>query len=106
VHLYFDPKSVGQNHPIVYADSEGLEAGEVEPTAIKERATETSGPGARIRPNKLQRKIRKAHYGSERLINWATSAEKRSRRFTVTNVYPRILYTFSDVVVFVIKNGR
>lgn len=54
----------------------------------------------------FQRKIRKKHHSSQREITWANTEEKRSRQFAVMNLYPRLLYTFSDVVVFVLKNAR
>lgn len=43
---------------------------------------------------------------SEREITWADNALRRSREFAVTNFYPRLLYTFSDVVVFVLREAR
>ena len=54
----------------------------------------------------FQRRLRKKHHSSQREITWANTEEKRSRQFAVTNLYPRLLYTFSDVVVFVLKNAR
>lgn len=30
----------------------------------------------------------------------------RKREFAVSQLYPRVLYTFSDVVVFVLRNPR
>lgn len=43
---------------------------------------------------------------SEREIKWATTSETQSRQFWVTQLYPRLLYTFSDVIVFVLRNPR
>ncbi|UPX14192.1 uncharacterized protein EKO05_0004682 [Ascochyta rabiei] len=43
---------------------------------------------------------------SERELGWADTNSLRSREFAVTNLYPRLLYTFSDVIVFVLKNPR
>ena len=105
VHLYSDPRTCTTAHPILYADCEGLEGGEIEPTAILRKAS-VNEAFARIRRPKQPKKPRKAHYGSERQITWATTAELKSRMFAVTNLYPRFLYTFSDVVVFVLHNGR
>lgn len=36
----------------------------------------------------------------------AATDEKCSREFNVRNLYLRLLYTFSDIIVFVTKNGR
>jgi hypothetical protein len=41
-----------------------------------------------------------------RPINWMDAPEKDKREFTATHFYPRILYTFSDVIVFVLRNAR
>jgi hypothetical protein len=54
----------------------------------------------------IPRNSRRAHRGSERPITWATDSELSSRQYIVTNLYPRILYTFSDVVVFVLHYGN
>lgn len=37
---------------------------------------------------------------------WADTPQTQKREFAVGNLYPRILYTFSDVVVFVLRNPR
>ena len=54
----------------------------------------------------MKKQIKKIHYTSEREITWADTNIKQSREYAVTNLYPRLLYTFSDVVVFVLKNPR
>lgn len=108
VHLYVDPCTHSTDYPILYADCEGLEGGEQEPMALQARRLDNSSkhsqPGKRT-PS-FQKRLRKKHHSSRREITWATTDEKRSRQFVVTNLYPRLLYTFSDVVVFVLKNPR
>ena len=42
----------------------------------------------------------------ERGITWADSNSKRTREFAVTHFYPRVLFSFSNVMVFVHKNPR
>ena len=37
---------------------------------------------------------------------WACDKEKKSRQFIVENLYPRLLYTFSDIVVLVMRNAK
>lgn len=109
VHLYLDPQSRSEDSPILYADCEGLEGGEKEPMALQVKRADTSGsqfgqPARRT--GSYQGRLRKKDNSSQRQITWATTAEKRTRQFAVTNLYPRLLYTFSDVVVFVLKNPR
>lgn len=41
-----------------------------------------------------------------RRITWAKTPNTRKREFAVAQLYPRILYTFSDVVVFVLRSPR
>ncbi|KAK0902288.1 hypothetical protein LTR91_025072 [Friedmanniomyces endolithicus] len=41
-----------------------------------------------------------------RAIEWADTEESRRREFAVTTLYPRLLYTFSDCVVFVLRNPK
>jgi hypothetical protein len=43
---------------------------------------------------------------SKRELVWADSISLRKRQFAVTNMYPRLLYTFSDVIVFILKTSR
>ncbi|KAF7505357.1 hypothetical protein GJ744_000978 [Endocarpon pusillum] len=99
VHLYSDPLTSEGRNPVLYADCEGLEGGAREPMGAKSR-------------NKNRRKgsgdapARWSNRTSEREILWATNERKRSRDFIVRHLYPRLLYTFSDVVVFVMKNPR
>lgn len=106
VHLYPDPTSVSSVSPILYADCEGLEGGEREPVSSrfkKGKKHRFTGVG---RASSFEKKTIKTQHTSEREITWAVTAEKKSREFAVTHLYPRLLYTFSDVVVFVLKNPR
>jgi energy-coupling factor transporter ATP-binding protein EcfA2 len=48
----------------------------------------------------------KVFRGITRRILWANEKEKRSRQFIVENLYPRLLYTFSDIVVLVMRNAK
>jgi len=41
-----------------------------------------------------------------RPIHWIDAPEKDKREFAVSQFYPRILYTFSDVIVFILQNTR
>jgi hypothetical protein len=91
VHLYADPRTYSSQTPVFYADPEGLDAAEESPI------------GAASRRKSKKRGIRG---GSKRLLEWADTPERRERPFIVSELYPRLLYTFSDVVVFVLRNEK
>jgi energy-coupling factor transporter ATP-binding protein EcfA2 len=103
VHLYPDPSTSFMDHPILFADCEGLDGGEREPvkSVVRKTKDETeeqkpAGPDA----------APKAQYYSERALLWADTPERRTRQFAVAHLYPRLLFTFSDTIVFVLKNPR
>jgi energy-coupling factor transporter ATP-binding protein EcfA2 len=101
IHLYVDPKTTTSFKPILYADCEGLDGGEREPLAAVFH---------RSRHSKSTIGIRRESHDSqsyvERGISWADSSTKRTREFAVTHLYPRILFAFSSVMVFVHRNPR
>jgi hypothetical protein len=103
VHLYADPTTFEGDLPILYADCEGLDGGEREPMGAR---TRNKRDVSDKRTNSFIKQIRKQHHTSEREIVWATTPKTRSREYHVRNLYPRLLYTFSDVIVFVTKNPR
>jgi hypothetical protein len=104
VHLYLDPPTSVSDCPILYADCEGLNGGEREPIAARFRKREKPARAGRVKS--LERKLRDIQHTSEREITWADTTVKKSREFAVTHLYPRLLYTFSDVIVFVLKEPR
>lgn len=106
VHLYADIKTVGGEQPILYADCEGLDGGERQPMGARSRNKGQKPAVSRDRTHSFTKHIRKQHHTSEREILWADTALKRSREYHVRHLYPRLLYTFSDVIVFVMKNPR
>ncbi|QDS77599.1 hypothetical protein FKW77_001922 [Venturia effusa] len=97
VHLYLDPRTANSMSPVLFADCEGLEGGEREPTGAKLRKKRKHEEGRFAGAIKAI---------SEQEITWADSPRTRTREFAVTNLYLRLLYTFSDVIVFVLKNPR
>jgi hypothetical protein len=97
VHLYLDPVTESSETPIFFADCEGLLGGEREPISAKLRRS-AKRPGKSTMPPPAP--------VSERELSWADSTSLRSRQYAVTNLYPRLLYTFSDVIVFVLRNPR
>lgn len=108
VHLYADPATAFRREPMLYADCEGLEGGENVP--IAKASGSTGVPSQKWTPSSndphLAKKLRKTAQSSHRDITWANTPEKRKREYAVTELYPRLLYTFSDVVVFVLRNSK
>ncbi|KAL8765647.1 MAG: hypothetical protein Q9209_007327 [Squamulea sp. 1 TL-2023] len=109
VHLYADPDSYLSNTPILYADCEGLEGGESIPRAEAYRAQDASSYTQRsnsLEPRSRQ-KVHKKGNRVSRNLKWAHgNKEKSKREYAVTELYPKLLYTFSDVVVFVLRNPK
>ncbi|KAF1996801.1 hypothetical protein P154DRAFT_565860 [Amniculicola lignicola CBS 123094] len=111
VHLYSDPNSYAGEHPMLYADCEGLEGGENTPMAVQYRNM-ASGPQGRSkdhatqRDSRKRRKLSKSLHYTQREIKWANSQDTLKRQYAVTELYPRLLYTFSDVIVFVLRNSN
>ncbi|OCL00524.1 uncharacterized protein K441DRAFT_444104, partial [Cenococcum geophilum 1.58] len=83
VHLYSDPGTEHETHPLLLADSEGLRGGPPEP-----------------RPDFVVATI-----NDQRTITWALK-EKADRMHIVGHLYPRFLYTFSDLICFVASTAR
>ena len=98
VHLYADPATHAEQLPILYADCEGFEGGERTPLGARSRRRARSDP-SKDEPTKLAN----VH---ARPIQWANTEESRQREYAVTALYPRLLYTFSDCVVFVLRNPK
>lgn len=92
VHLYSDPGTYYAQKPVLYADCEGLTGGENTPRGMAgQLITDTAKKGK----NKLRKRVA-----------WANNPKMQSREFAVSSLFPRILYTFSDVVVFVLREAR
>ncbi|OCL08712.1 hypothetical protein AOQ84DRAFT_339905 [Glonium stellatum] len=101
VHLYADPATYLGQKPILYADCEGLGAGEVDPVATTSykffQGESTKGLVAKYSASRTRR------------LEWADPRQNPltcTRQFAVGDLYPRLLYSFSDVVVFVSKNAK
>jgi hypothetical protein len=103
VHLYLDPSTAFTEEPILYADCEGLDGGEREPlgATFRKRRQNSTAPSQNSEESSF-----KAQYSSERSLAWTDSPARRTRHFAVSNLYPRLLFTFSDVIVFVLRNPR
>lgn len=113
VHLYADPNTISTNKPLLFADCEGLEGGESPPKTevykMQDRASENCFPHGNPSssgPRKHGKLIKKSNKIS-RKISWAIGDKEKSKReYAVTELYPKVLYAFSDVVVFVLRNPK
>lgn len=104
VHLYYDPKTINSQEPVLYIDSEGLGGGERQPLGALLRSKRLREGASN--PSGNQQQDSSVKVLSEREILWADDASARGREYAVTNLYPRMLYTFSEVIVFVLRNPR
>ncbi|KAL7619934.1 hypothetical protein AAE478_010481 [Parahypoxylon ruwenzoriense] len=95
VHLYADPSTLYTSHPLLLVDCEGLSGGESIPKQLRNHS---QGPSSADSSS--------SRYSSTRKIAWANTPYTQKREYTVGQLYPRILYTFSDAVVFVLRNPR
>lgn len=100
VHLYADPETAYTRLPMLYADCEGLQGGETEPAANKLRQKNKNNH------NNVQGRQRFFKSQPRELVYAKSNSEARNREWAVKKVYPRLLYTFSDVIVFVLRNTR
>ncbi|KAI7722911.1 hypothetical protein KC353_g95 [Hortaea werneckii] len=95
VNIYKDPATSRDDRPILLVDCEGFEGGEKASLDSRlnmrdhAKSSRWSATSARGRP-----------------IQWATTEGTRQREFIVAKLYPRLLYTFSDCVVFVTRNPK
>lgn len=103
-HLYADPQTSVSQHPILYADCEGLDGGEREPLGASSRRRDKVKNLGRV--NSFEKRLHRIFHTSQRDITWANTPAKRTRAFAVSQMYPRLLYTFSDVIVYVLKDAR
>ncbi|KAI2617824.1 hypothetical protein GGR54DRAFT_607089 [Hypoxylon sp. NC1633] len=114
VHLYAEPSTFFTNTPILFVDCEGLNGGEATPKALRglhhDRSRRTRSVPKTSESSSLfqgdMKKLLRSRHSSQRYITWANSPQTQKREYTVSQLYPRILYTFSDAVVFVLRNPR
>ncbi|KAG0123476.1 hypothetical protein HOY82DRAFT_495229 [Tuber indicum] len=94
VHLFLDPKSLHTTRPLFFADCEGSGGGNGAPLA------------ARIKESNKRFKLRCHTYRARTRKREIITSERCTRMWAVNELYPRILFTFSDVVCLVSKNFR
>ena len=95
VHLFSDPATRMTTRPLLFADCEGLNGGTKDPQAV----VSVTGAGRNLR--RAFRRMR-----NRRLKIVCMKADQRSRAWIVKDLYPRILFTFSDLVCYVTRNLR
>jgi energy-coupling factor transporter ATP-binding protein EcfA2 len=113
VHLYADPQTYYSESPMFYADCEGLDGGENTPIGVRHRKPIYMDEDDLEPENDNEPSINEAvefpnrrTQGDKRPIVWANTPETQKREFIVSHLFPRILYAFSDVVVFVLQNAK
>ncbi|MCJ1354083.1 MAG: hypothetical protein MMC33_004070 [Icmadophila ericetorum] len=108
VHLYADPETIMGNMPVLYADCEGLEGGESAPKAESHKLYESKSEGSsRSSQSHTRNRLHRRGQSVSRQLSWAMGDKEKSKReYAVTELYPKLLYTFSDVVVFVLRNSK
>ncbi|KAI0966660.1 hypothetical protein F4678DRAFT_475768 [Xylaria arbuscula] len=97
VHLYADPSTLHATNPLLFVDCEGLSGGEAAPKQLRQAQDLPSSHSA---ANYSRR------YAVPRKIEWAQTPQTQKREYAVGQLYPRVLYIFSDVVCFVLRNAR
>lgn len=107
VHLYADPRTISSksdgNCPMLYADCEGFGGGQQDPVATRIGLQDFDPLGASEQLNKkIQPFLEGVDRYTPREITWADC----ERQSVVESLYPRLFYSFSDVVVFVHENAR
>ncbi|PVI02430.1 hypothetical protein DM02DRAFT_701953 [Periconia macrospinosa] len=106
VHLYSDPGTYASAFSMLLADCEGLEGGENIPISAQYREKSSRSSEKKGRDSNIRKRISKSQNQTRREIKWADTPEKSKRQYAVTELYPRLLYTFSDVIVFVLRNPK
>lgn len=108
VHLYAEPSTFSTSTPLLLIDCEGLNGGEATPKALRCHSFDEKKKGlSDSSPSQSDvKKLLQVRHSSQRYITWANTPQTQKREYTVSQLYPRILYTFSDVVVFVLRNPR
>jgi hypothetical protein len=114
VHLYADSQLCTTERPLLYADCEGFEGGERPPiaqVAVDRADRSQQDTMKKASTNKDEHRLRKLKRSVRRKLRWAqedvSNSDKTSRRgFAVAEMYPKIFYAFSDVIVFVLNNPK
>ncbi|RTE69521.1 hypothetical protein BHE90_016099 [Fusarium euwallaceae] len=94
VHLYVDPRTFQTRSPILYAECEGMDRDEI-PTEMRKFQV-----GASASRDPLSHASQISELNSQDII-WSKMPKGAwTRKDIIRTLFPRILYIFSDVVVF------
>jgi hypothetical protein len=91
--LYSDPKTLKTTNPILYADCEGTRGDEI-PIMGDADGSDAHWPRS-FRPIPIE-------WGEKQ----PDDTTIKSRQHMIRTLFPRVLYIFSDVVVYVLFNDR
>lgn len=105
VHLYTDTGTYYSQKPILYADCEGMTGGESIPMGL-DIASEDMAAEDLDSEDKDSETAAQNIDGVRQSITWADNPDLVSRANVAKTLFPRVLYTFSDVVVFVLREAR
>ncbi|KAI5462890.1 hypothetical protein BGZ63DRAFT_402245 [Mariannaea sp. PMI_226] len=127
VHVYADPDTQLTKFPTLYADCEGFSGHEI-PVAFEALSSRLHDQVPKAPPREQRRYISRQEATNGDIENFLNSPKNRiqlewgrilegsirrngnveseTRRIIVENIYPRILYAFSNVVCFVTSNSR
>ncbi|KAK3291970.1 uncharacterized protein B0H64DRAFT_468830 [Chaetomium fimeti] len=113
VHLYEDTHMAKSETPILFADCEGFEGGV--PQATQSRIERWRTWGGRAAKTMFSDETPSSRVVSERQLMWLKKREtdgpkmefngkevNSSRKFIAKELYPRLLYPFSDAIVYVL----
>lgn len=105
VHLYCDPLTATHqsqlSQPLLFADCEGFHGGDQLPAGHRARASSGNGTGASNSHVPFRKLYRIVRHGMKRILSLPSRLEPR-RKTAIGELFPRILYNFSDVVVHVV----
>jgi hypothetical protein len=105
VHLFSDPYTFGTVRPILYGDCEGLDGGNNPAVgSLSKKLADIRKKLPQEASHNADDDWRVPHYRT-RDLEFAPG-EDRTQQWIVNNLYPTILFTYSDVVCFVTKNTR
>lgn len=104
VHLYLDSGTAQTSRPIMMVDCEGLDGGELDPAGAKFKLKRREEEEKKA--NEDRDYFKALRISSEYELQWSVGDAAKTRGFAVTHLYPRLIYAFSDVIVFVLHNAR
>jgi hypothetical protein len=116
VQIYSDPRMASTSTPVLYAECEEYDTWPLSPSTQRRNLSPRSprspaSPGS-ARPlhsaqgSPREARSNKSAAASEYEIKWANTQAKQSLEYMTKQLYPRLLYAFSDVVVIVLRDSR